>query len=1051
MKLKKPSILMLTTLACSLSSAQPAETLETIVVSSQNDEIPIQDKKVGETRIGTERIRRQQMSDSRDLVRYETGVTVVETGRFGASGYAVRGVDENRVAITIDGLHQAETLSSQGFKELFEGYGNFNNTRNGVELETLKQVNIQKGANSIKTGSGALGGSVIFQTKDARDFLINKNWFVSYKKGYSSADNQHLNTLTLAGKLKSLDVLVVNTTRKGHEIENYGYKSYNERIQGRKREKADPYLRTLESTLVKVGFQPNENHRFSVMADIYRNTSKGHDFSYTLKPNTQYRTYDEVELRHTNDKVERKNYAFTYENYSTNPFYDTLKLTYSNQHINTRARTDDYCHGNDKCPDQGNPLGMKYNEENKLVGEDNKIVTYNDSPEIKNQGEKELVDLEVIPYDENNRDRLHKYRWNRAKEAWDSSLETIYEKPISISCENEVSRWDSLQNGDNTKCQALLTKRGKTIPPQRHLFINNTKYNLLGKDKELISDNQKIYLSERNTKLSCKAINCNKKTIGAFKPDGTPIDISINVDSNKEFATINKVKEIDNKSVTKLTGPILFVPNVKGHIENLWTQRDLITDTKQLNLDLTKYLELGKTQHSLAYGGLWSKTTKSMINTTGQSALNVKWWALYPTDCSQKIGSDGRYNALCNHSNVFSFLIPVKATTNAIYFEDDIRINDYFGFGLAYRYDRIKYQPEYIPGITPKVPSDMVTNLYVTEPKFDPLKFSDIENEKLRVANANANMKHIAQAKKYSASSYTLTTTVDPFSWFRIQAKYSNGFRAPTGEEIYLTFKHPDFSILPNRNLEAETAKTKEVALTFHNPWGFITTSLFHTKYDNFIDLAFMGNKQLHGHSKLVPFSVYQNINRQHAKVTGLDINAKLKLDVFTSRLEGFKLGYKFTYQRGRINGDIPMNAIQPKTSVFSAGYDHKSGKFGLDIYLTHVSEKKAKDTYNMFWKTQQEDERIGGRGIITTDSSVRWRSNAYTLIDMVMYAKPIKNLTLQFGVYNLTNRKYITWDSARSIRPFGTSNMIDKKTGEGINRFNAPGRNFKLNAELTF
>lgn len=57
-------------------------------------------------------------------------------------------------------------------------------------------------------------------------------------------------------------MLVVNTTRKGHEVENYGYKSYNERIQGRKREKADPYLRTLESTLVKVGFQPNENHRF---------------------------------------------------------------------------------------------------------------------------------------------------------------------------------------------------------------------------------------------------------------------------------------------------------------------------------------------------------------------------------------------------------------------------------------------------------------------------------------------------------------------------------------------------------------------------------------------------------------------------------------------------------------------------------------------------------------------------------------------------------------------------------------------------------------------
>ncbi|TAA78874.1 Hemoglobin and hemoglobin-haptoglobin-binding protein A [Pasteurella multocida] len=970
-------------------------------------------------------------------------MTVVEKGRFGASGYAIRGVDENRVGIMIDGLHQAETLSSQGFKELFEGYGNFNNTRNGVEMETLKQANIQKGANSIKTGSGALGGSVIFQTKDARDFLINKNWFVSYKKGYSTADNQHLSTLTLAGKYKSLDVLLVSTTRKGHEVENYGYKSYNERIQGRTREKADPYHRTLDSKLIKIGFQPNENHRFSVMADLYQSTSKGHDFSYTLKPNTQYQNYDEVELRHTNDKVERTNYAFSYENYSINPFYDTLKLTYSNQHINTRARTDDYCHGNDKCPDQGNPLGMKYNEENKLVGNDGIAVNYLNRPKTQKPSSDKMIDLPVTPFDGKN----SPLRWKRVN--WDNLPLGYIVKPGYKSCEDEFSSWNTAKQpkiNDNSPCKATLTMVGSMTPAESYLKINNQTYDLLSKHKDLITDNQ-IIRTSNSAVLSCDGLNCNHQKITAFKDNGETIEVPFKVieRNGKKFAYIK------GNGGDQLKSPKLFVPNKKGHLDNLWTQRDLITDTKQLNLDLTKYVELGKTQHNLAYGGLWSKTTKSMINTTGQSALNVKWWALYPTDCSQKIGSDGRYNALCNHSNVFSFLIPVKATTKALYFEDDIRVNDYFAFGFAYRYDRIQYKPEYIPGVTPKVPSDMVTNLYVTEPKFDPSKFSDTENEKLRVANANANMKHIAQAKKYSASSYTLTTTVDPFSWFRIQAKYSNGFRAPTGEEIYLTFKHPDFSILPNKNLEAETAKTKEVALTFHNPRGFITTSLFHTKYDNFIDLAFIGNKQLHGHSKLVPFSVYQNINRQHAKVTGLDINAKLKLDVFTSRLEGFKLGYKFTYQRGRINGDIPMNAIQPKTSVFSAGYDHKSGKFGLDIYLTHVSEKKAKDTYNMFWKTQQEDEHIGGRGIITTDSSVRWRSNAYTLVDMVMYAKPIKNLTLQFGVYNLTNRKYITWDSARSIRPFGTSNMIDKKTGEGINRFNAPGRNFKLNAELTF
>ncbi|WP_249932498.1 TonB-dependent receptor plug domain-containing protein [Campylobacter mucosalis] len=118
----------------------------------------IKDKRVGERKIDAETINKQQVTDSRDLVRYETGVSVVETGRMGASGYAIRGVDENRVGITIDGLRQAETLSSQGFKELFEGYGNFNNTRNGIEMENVKMATITKGADSVKSGSGALGG-----------------------------------------------------------------------------------------------------------------------------------------------------------------------------------------------------------------------------------------------------------------------------------------------------------------------------------------------------------------------------------------------------------------------------------------------------------------------------------------------------------------------------------------------------------------------------------------------------------------------------------------------------------------------------------------------------------------------------------------------------------------------------------------------------------------------------------------------------------------------------------------------------------------------------
>ena len=67
-------------------------------------------KKVGQNVKSSKELTKTQVSDNKDLVRYETGVTTVEAGRFGQSGYVIRDVEENRIAITIDGLHQTQTL-----------------------------------------------------------------------------------------------------------------------------------------------------------------------------------------------------------------------------------------------------------------------------------------------------------------------------------------------------------------------------------------------------------------------------------------------------------------------------------------------------------------------------------------------------------------------------------------------------------------------------------------------------------------------------------------------------------------------------------------------------------------------------------------------------------------------------------------------------------------------------------------------------------------------------------------------------------------------------
>ncbi|HHE9536631.1 TPA: TonB-dependent hemoglobin/transferrin/lactoferrin family receptor, partial [Haemophilus influenzae 10810] len=914
---------------------------------------------IAETVKTAKTLEREQANNIKDIVKYETGITVVEAGRFGQSGFAIRGVDENRVAINIDGLRQAETLSSQGFKELFEGYGNFNNTRNGAEIETLKEVNITKGADSIKNGSGSLGGSVIYKTKDARDYLLNKDYYVSYKKGYATENNQSFNTLTLAGRYKKFDVLVVTTSRNGHELENYGYKNYNDKIQGKKREKADPYKIEQDSTLLKLSFNPTENHRFTFAADLYEHRSRGQDLSYTLKYQRSGHEEPEVDSRHTNDKTKRRNISFSYENFSQTPFWDTLKLTYSDQRIKTRARTDEYCDaGVRHCQGTDNPTGLKLTKGK---------ITRRDGTDLQFK-KKNNDDYDFNTFiDTDNKEIEGKLTLGRTSETW-------YDCSI-FNCENKIKAW-----------------KGKR------------PYGYDGKLEEFELETEEL----------------NGKKFAKIKDTGSTI-----------------------RSI---------LPYSPGFLENLWQERDLDTNTQQLNLDLTKDFKTWHIEHNLQYGGSYNTAMKRMVNRAGYNAYDVQWWAKrtlgkrYDYWEGKEIvetcatASSGSYNAnLCPHVDPeFSYLLPIKTTGKSVYLFDNFVITDYLSFDLGYRYDNIHYQPKYKHGITPKLPDDIVKGLFIP---LDPNSSTDKVKE-----NVQQNIDYIAkQNKKYKAHSYSFVSTIDPTSFLRLQLKYSKGFRTPTSDEMYFTFKHPDFTIYPNTDLKPEIAKTKEIAFTLHNDdWGFISTSLFKTNYRDFIDLVYKGEKKFKvgkpGSQGEISFDTFQNINRDNASLKGIEINSKVFLGKMAKFMDGFNLSYKYTYQKGRMDGNIPMNAIQPKTMVYGLGYDHPSQKFGFNFYTTHVASKNPEDTYDIYAKDKKQ-----------MDTSIKWRSKSYTILDLIGYVQPIKNLTIRAGVYNLTNRKYITWDSARSIRSFGTSNVIEQTTGQGINRFYAPGRNYKMSVQFEF
>ncbi|VEG13867.1 TonB-dependent hemoglobin/transferrin/lactoferrin family receptor [Moraxella cuniculi] len=881
----------------------------------------------------------------------------------------IRGVDENRVAIMVDGLHQAETLASQGFKELFEGYGNFNNTRNSVEFENIKTATIKKGADSVTAGSGALGGAVIFKTKEAQDYLQEKDWHVGLKTGYSSVDDQKMGSATAAARLGDFDALLIATRRNKNETKNYGYDDYDASIQGKTREKPDPYDITQKSTLLKLGYTANERHRFDISVDDTKQRSKGNDFSYTLKysPLTES---EEVELRHTDDRTKRQAFSLSYTNSSPNLFWDEASVRLTKQDITTTARTDDYCDG-EKCQAVSNPLGLQL--------KNGKVVDKNGNPLVVQAGEDGRAEL--------------------------------------------VANGKVYQNFDNKRVDQFW--------------------------------------------FDCSIFDCNSP-IEAYEAQYGQFINAIKLDLDRKRTDPNTGKTYATTS--RFSNRILMpFPGSPGYLTNLYSERDLNSKTNQLNLDLTKWIGGDTLSHDISYGGYYSTTEKSMVNKSGSNAWSSTWWADKTlgwdlSDTLRTCENFSSYNSLlCPGQTVFSFLIPVKTTDSSFYASNKIAIGDRLNVDLGYRYNRVKYQPNYVAGQTAKIPDDMVKGLFVPlpvndvgeAPRFwnynggysDPKYLADQKAYEARKeayeaavkANPEQNIAYLSKPRSHSQHSYSIAPSFDLTNYLNIQAKYSKGFRMPTADEMYFTFRHPDITVKPNVNLKPEIAKTKELVLTTHGKYGFLSGSIFETKYTDFIDFSFQGLADIEKNSAR-RWPIYQSINRQTAKAEGVEINALLNAGELVSAMKGVKLSYQMTRQKGRADGDIPMNAIQPNTSVFGVGYDAKNDKFGANLYITRVSAKKAEDTYNLFWREE------GAK-----DSTLRWRSDGYTTVDLTGYYKPTKNLTLQAGVYNLADKKYMTWDSARSIRPFGTSNMIDKKTNQGINRFLAPGRNFKLSLEYVF
>jgi hemoglobin/transferrin/lactoferrin receptor protein len=125
--------------------------LGTIDVSAGGETAP------GDVEVGEEEIERIDPSDLQDLFSREPGIAVGSSLPMSQKVY-VHGVEETNLNVTIDGGRQNNKIFHHSATNL-------------IDPSLMKAVSIDAGVAPADAGPGALGGSIAYETKDAKDLL----------------------------------------------------------------------------------------------------------------------------------------------------------------------------------------------------------------------------------------------------------------------------------------------------------------------------------------------------------------------------------------------------------------------------------------------------------------------------------------------------------------------------------------------------------------------------------------------------------------------------------------------------------------------------------------------------------------------------------------------------------------------------------------------------------------------------------------------------------------------------------------------------------------
>lgn len=252
---------------------------------------------------------------------------------------------------------------------------------------------------------------------------------------------------------------------------------------------------------------------------------------------------------------------------------------------------------------------------------------------------------------------------------------------------------------------------------------------------------------------------------------------------------------------------------------------------------------------------------------------------------------------------------------------------------------------------------------------------------------------------------------------YSVYARYAEGFKMPTAQQLYVSLPSTTFILEPNPSLKPESVKSYEAGLRGKFDWGWFSVGVFHAQYTNFISelqtLGFTaGGIQRIG-----------SINLASVKLSGIE--AATEVRIAENWLINAALSYQYGEQRATPGAaTTPFNAALPFNGVL--GIKWFKPEWNLDVEL--ISTFSAPVT--------------------RVTPSTNFKPPGYAVFDGFVNWKPWSNVTLRGGVMNIFDKRYFqpgatSYAQTPASAAVAQTNPIELQT--------APGRTFKASMTVDF